>query len=84
MTTAMLSNTVIARKAPKAEKAKSNKAIVPLKTVKSNLVIGEDKGGEMGLMVTWSRLSKAEASVTNLKQYLTCMARDIAEYANTL
>lgn len=75
-----LSQVVIARK-PVAEKKESDKTTIHLPTVKANLVLGLDKGGEYGVMIPWSRLSKADGSITNLAQYLGAMAKDLAELA---
>lgn len=79
-----LENVQITRKVPAITKSGSDKQVVSLATVRANLVLGIDKGGEFGVMLPWSRLSRADASITSLKEYITSMARDLATYASTL
>ena len=79
-----MTNMTIVRKPAVVKESTSDKLVVKLPTVKSNLVIGKDKGGEVGCMITWSRLSKADQAITNLKEYMTAMAKDIAVYASSL
>lgn len=76
-------NMQITRKEKVEKDDADKKPSYPLATVGARIVIGQDKGGEVGVMIPWARLSKADKSVTTLKQYLEALARDIANLART-
>lgn len=77
-------NITIERKEAPAKERTSNKTTLKLPTVRGNLLFGKDKGGQYGVMLPWSRLSKADGSVTTLQEYLMALARDIAEQARRM
>lgn len=78
-----MQNITIEHKEAKTKK-ESNKDNVVLAQTRANLYAGLDKGGEYGVGIGWKRMSQVDPSITNLKEYLTALAKDIAEVARKM